>query len=139
MAVIKEFFCKAHGNFEAMEAACPHGCSASAVQRVFLTAPGYPQQMHGIDRTLNNLANDYNMTDMKHNSSGSLVANYGSQAVGKDGVAPATWGKGGIDGLRKNGHDLSQSGLQRVQNTLQKPENMISQNIKARSAMELKV
>lgn len=40
MAVIKEYFCPGHGDFESAEARCPHGCTVVA-EREFRTAPAY--------------------------------------------------------------------------------------------------
>jgi len=140
MGVLKEFICMAHGSFEAFEPHCPHGCKGTMIEREFRTAPMYPQRMTGIDRTLDNLAKDFNMTDMRHNSDGSLKASYGQEmnAIGKDGMTSAMWGKGGLDGLKQNGHQLGDSGLNAVQPILRKPENTIPANIKAKSALELK-
>jgi len=132
MAVIKEYFCKAHGHFEAIDAICPHGCSATSVERVFITAPGYPQKMGGIDRTLKSLASDFNMTDMKHNSNGSISG-------GSTNPLAPRWSGGGLAGLQKEGHQLGQSGLQQVQQTLRKPESFIPANVVSQSAKELKV
>ena len=40
MAVLKEFNCPGHGDFESFEARCPHGCTVVA-EREFRTAPAY--------------------------------------------------------------------------------------------------
>lgn len=131
MPVLKEWICMAHGEFEGFEPACPHGCSGTMVERQFRTAPGYPQSIKGIDSTLDNLAKDFGMTDIRHNSNGSVAG--GSTPD----LAPR-WGKGGLQGLQQAGHQLGQSGLQTVRDKLVKPETMIPANIRAQSAKELK-
>lgn len=40
MAVLKEYACPGHGDFEAFEPRCPHGCTIVA-EREFRTAPAY--------------------------------------------------------------------------------------------------
>lgn len=40
MAIVKEFSCPGHGDFESTEARCPHGCTVVA-EREFRTAPAY--------------------------------------------------------------------------------------------------
>ena len=75
MAVIKEWECKAHGYFDSSEPACPHGCPEAFVQRVFLTPPSIGSAgTKTVDTTLNNLAKDYGMTDIR-NTDGQSVAN----------------------------------------------------------------
>jgi hypothetical protein len=130
MAILKEYICMAHGEFEGFEPACPHGCSGTMVERQFRTAPGYPQTIKGIDQTLDNLAKDFNMTDMRHNSNGSIAGG------GNQDFAPR-WGKDGLKGLQQQGHQLGHSGLQAVAPVLRRPESMIPADIKAASAKEL--
>lgn len=130
MPVLKEFICKAHGNFENFDANCPHGCRGTMVDRQFLTAPGFPQRAPGIDRTLDTLASDFNMTDMKHNSLGSVSG-------GQSNPFAPRWASGGLSGLQSAGHQLGDSGLKAVQSTFVKPESNISPSIKASSAREL--
>lgn len=131
MAVLKEYICMAHGPFEGYEPQCPHGCSGTMVEREFRTPFSYPQKMNGIDRTLNNLASDFNMTDMRHNSNGTVA---GGQA---NPYAPQ-WSSGGLSALQKAGHQLGSSGIDTVRPVLRKPEAMVPSNIKAASAKELK-
>ena len=39
MAVLNDYVCMAHGEFESMTGKCPHGCSSGMVQIVFRKAP----------------------------------------------------------------------------------------------------
>ena len=141
MAVIKEFICKAHGSFESFEPHCPHGCKGSSVERQFLTAPGYPQKMNGIDRTLDQLAKDHGLTDMKHNSLGSIKGNMHGmdQGINKQVDLSPRWGSNSVTALQAEGHQLGDSGLKTVQHSMIKPEQQIPYNIKAESAKDLKI
>lgn len=40
MAIVREYTCPGHGDFESTEARCPHGCTVVA-EREFRTAPAY--------------------------------------------------------------------------------------------------
>lgn len=40
MAIVREYSCPGHGDFESTEARCPHGCTI-VVAREFRTAPAY--------------------------------------------------------------------------------------------------
>jgi len=66
MAVLSDYRCMAHGVFEAWDAKCPHGCSGGFVEKIFLKPVGMKSDAtkHN-DKTLNNLAKDYGMTDLK--------------------------------------------------------------------------
>ena len=139
MAMIKEFICMAHGVFESDAAHCPHGCKGTMVERAFITPQTIPRNIHmkkmgsarGIDNTLRSLADDYSMTDLKHNSNGSV-------AGGSANPHAPIWGENGLKGLQAAGHQLGESGLQVVQHSLPRPESMIPSSIKAQSAKELK-
>lgn len=77
MAVLREFRCMAHDlPFESMEEKprCPSGCSARFVQQEFRTPVGIRSggtRVH--DEMAKQLANDYNMTDMRNDKDGSSV------------------------------------------------------------------
>lgn len=77
MAAIFDFVCEAHGVFEAHVGKCPFGCGAGMVKKVWLKAPGI--QTSGktkfIDKQLNAMAKDFNMTDM---------SNRGGRSVGEN-------------------------------------------------------
>lgn len=68
--VLKEYRCLAHGDFEAYKEICPHGCDT--VERVFRTAFSINGTAKNIDKTLDTLAADYGMTDMR-NDMGSVM------------------------------------------------------------------
>jgi hypothetical protein len=75
MAVIKEWRCLAHGNFESAVAVCPHGCGT--VIRDFRTAPGTrSEKTKTSDRALDRLAARYQLTDMS-NRNGSVASSRG--------------------------------------------------------------
>lgn len=66
MAVIKEYLCRAHGQFEssAPSPKCPVGCNS--VERVFMTAPGVVTsgRTKNIDNTLTELASHFGLGDL---------------------------------------------------------------------------
>ena len=67
MAVLNDYVCMAHGQFESRTGKCPHGCGAKMVHVVFNKAPAF----HGgrtanIDRNLALLAKDHGLTDMNN-------------------------------------------------------------------------
>ena len=65
MGVLHDYICLAHGKFESKEARCPYGCSADMVDRVFHKPPSAgTSRTRNIDRTLDQLALDFGMTDM---------------------------------------------------------------------------
>ena len=65
MAVLHDYKCMAHGFFEAWEDKCPHGCTGEAIQKVFLQPVGMKSDStKRTDGTLQNLAQDYGMTDI---------------------------------------------------------------------------
>jgi hypothetical protein len=62
--VVKEWKCDAHGYFESVDPVCPHGCTA--IQRVFLTPVAFKSdKTKRNDTTLQNLATDFQMNDIK--------------------------------------------------------------------------
>jgi hypothetical protein len=69
MAVLNDYKCPAHGFFEAREPKCPHGCTD--VQVVFLQPIGVTsERTKGSDKTLKQLALDFNMSDIKSKKEG---------------------------------------------------------------------
>ena len=83
--VLKEYVCLAHGDFEAYTPVCPQGCDT--VERRFVSPPSIGGQSRNIDKTLDTLAADFNMTDMR-NDMGSVM---NSMRRGTDNFAPK-WG-----------------------------------------------
>lgn len=75
MAIIKEWACAAHGEFEGAEGICPWGCSSRFVRQEIRTAPAYHDgRTKRVDRELEALARDYGMTDIRSDKdSGSVM------------------------------------------------------------------
>lgn len=102
MAVKRDYKCEQHGFFEAWEAQCPHGC-LDGIMIVHLQAPNYlSDRTKGSDRTLNRLAGEFNMTNIKSTREGESQDGYftrNNAPVPKD-VPPqpqsgVIWGGGG--------------------------------------------
>ncbi len=65
--IIKEYRCKAHGNFESSDEnpVCPYGCDV--VDRVFMTPPGFRSDAtRRMDSNTEMLAKSYGLTDMNN-------------------------------------------------------------------------
>jgi hypothetical protein len=76
MAIKRDYKCEAHGFFEAWEAQCPHGC-LDGIMIVHLQAPNYmSDRTKGADRTLNGLASEFNMTNIKSTREGEAQDGY---------------------------------------------------------------
>lgn len=94
MAILKEFVCAAHGDFDAFEAKCPHGCSGRFVRREIRTAPAI---RHGGTRNIDNLtqqlADDFRLTDLSNRDGESVMTNLRKKdwVKLKHGVAPSSW------------------------------------------------
>ena len=71
MAIVKEWICLAHGEFDSADPVCPHGCRGDAmIERAFRTAPAIQSQGYrNINRTFDTLAAEAGVTNM-NNSSG---------------------------------------------------------------------
>lgn len=71
---LREYFCKAHGEFEAYAPTCPAGCPASFVKQEIRTAPAIRSgSTKHTDTTIRNLAADYGLTDVKNDKEGGSV------------------------------------------------------------------
>lgn len=70
--VIKEWRCKAHGDFESSHPICPAlGCRSQNVERVFLTAPGIKSEFHTRhEKGIAKLASAYGQTDFRNARAG---------------------------------------------------------------------
>ena len=69
MGVLNDYKCPAHGFFEGREPVCPHGCTD--VQVVFLQPVAtVSDRTKGSDKTLKQLALDFNMSDIKSKKEG---------------------------------------------------------------------
>ena len=77
MAVLKDYCCPKHGEFESREAKCPmKGCAAD-VYVLFKKAPGLKSdRTKATDKNLQNLALDFDMTDIKSTREGEHQSGY---------------------------------------------------------------
>lgn len=73
MAIVKEWICMAHGDFDGPSAVtgasppCPHGCDASMVERVFRTPPALQSaSFKGINRTMQTLAREHGLSNIEN-------------------------------------------------------------------------
>lgn len=77
MAVLKDYYCDAHGIFEAWEAKCPMKNCKGELSVVFLKPVGLKSdKTKKTDRTVNQLAIDYDMTDIKSTKEGEYQTGY---------------------------------------------------------------
>ena len=67
MAIVKEWRCRAHGDFENASGKCPSGCPKSFVVQEIRTAPAYrrPGKMRWVDNQMRGIARDAGLTDMR--------------------------------------------------------------------------
>ena len=71
---LKEYRCKAHGEFESYDAVCPHGCSKRFVVQEFRTA--FKIGTRGakvMDQTTKDLAGDFGLSDVRVDKDGGSV------------------------------------------------------------------
>jgi len=77
MAVLHDYKCEKHGYFEGFEAKCPMKNCLEEVYVVFLQAPGLvSENTKKNDKTLNNLASDFGMSDIKSTREGENQQGY---------------------------------------------------------------
>ena len=77
MAVLKDYYCDAHGIFEAWEAKCPMKNCKGELSVVFLKPVGIKSdKTKKTDKTVNQLAIDYDMTDIKSTKEGEHQTGY---------------------------------------------------------------
>ena len=92
MAVLKEFFCKAHGRFEAVAddnvPPCPYGCTT--VERRFFTPQGISTsgKTKFVDQTMSELAARFGFGDMSNRNGESVVHNQLAQAKVSEAFKP---------------------------------------------------
>lgn len=73
MAVMKEWKCAAHGEFESVEGVCIYGCPKRFVVQEIRTAPNVQDsRTANTDQTLRALADEHGLTDMS-NRNGSVM------------------------------------------------------------------
>lgn len=100
MAVLKDFVCLAHGRFESMTGKCPNGCSDDMVAVRYFKAPGLTSdRTKNIDRTLQNLASDFGLTNINNQNGTSAAIRPDPKAIkereqlmGKLGDTSGMWG-----------------------------------------------
>jgi hypothetical protein len=99
MAVLRSYSCSRHGVFDAWEAECPHGCKD--VTQVFTKAFSIKSsRTKTADKTLDGLAKDFKMTDIKStregdHQSGYFTRNNAEPPKGYEGAQSVLWGGGG--------------------------------------------
>ena len=111
MAVMSDYKCDLHGFFESTEAVCPEGCTEN-IMKVFLQPFNLKSdKTKSNDKTLDNLAQDFKMTDIKSTREGDTQSNYLTrnnappQPEARPGDA-VMWGNAGqynLDSLLKGG------------------------------------
>ena len=98
MAIKRDYKCEAHGFFEAWEAQCPHGC-LDGIMIVHLQAPNYKsERTAGVDKTLNGLAQDFNMSNLKSTREGEHQEGYltrNNKPPERQAPGGVIWGGGG--------------------------------------------
>jgi hypothetical protein len=77
MAVLKDYYCDTHGIFEAWEAKCPMKNCKGELSVVFLKPVGLKSdKTKKTDKTVKQLAIDYDMTDIKSTKEGEYQTGY---------------------------------------------------------------
>lgn len=77
MAVLKDYCCPTHGEFEAWEPKCPMKKCESDVYVLFKKAPGLKSdKTKATDKNLKGLAKDFDMTDIKSTREGEHQSGY---------------------------------------------------------------
>lgn len=75
MPVLRDYKCPKHGFFESFDPECPHGCNE--ILEVQLAAPSIQSdRTKGADKTLNQLAMDFKMTNIKSTREGESQEGY---------------------------------------------------------------
>ena len=105
MAVLKRFICSKHGEFDAWaegSVRCP-AAKCRCKPREMVSAPAYHGgRTAGIDKTLNNLASDFKMTDMRSSKEGDSQAGFHHHGQSNDAPPPGSgvlWGNAGAMNL----------------------------------------
>lgn len=75
MPILRDYKCPKHGFFESFDPECPHGCAE--IMEVQLAAPSIQSdRTKGADKTLNKLASDFKMTNIKSTREGESQEGY---------------------------------------------------------------
>lgn len=90
MAILKEYRCAAHGEFEAHTPECPHGCSPRFVKQEIRTPPAFKSNgTRRVDTELDNLAQSYGLSDIANGADGESVM----QTLRKKPEFTPSWGQ----------------------------------------------
>jgi len=103
MGILRDYYCDSHGIFEAWEPQCPMKHCKSEISVVHLKPVGTrSDKTKKADKTIQNLALDFGMTDIKSTKEGEHQTGYITRNNGQDeekkGPRPgdsAIWGGGG--------------------------------------------
>lgn len=77
MAVLHDYYCSDHGIFEAWEAKCPMKMCKGEISKVFLQPASFKsEKTKSTDKNLNQLAIDFDMTDIKSTREGEHQSGY---------------------------------------------------------------
>jgi hypothetical protein len=114
MSVLNDYKCPAHGYFESREPVCPHGCTD--VQVVFLQPIGMiGDRTKGSDKTLNQLALDFKMGDIKSVKEGEAQPPRFAKPQAENPFAPRWGSPGDLGGFNlRSVAGESVSGIQAV-------------------------
>ena len=114
MSVLNDYKCPAHGYFESREPVCPHGCTD--VQVVFLQPIGMiGDRTKGSDKTLNQLALDFKMSDIKSVKEGEAQPPRFAKPQAENPFAPRWGSPGDLGGFNlRSVAGESVSGIQAV-------------------------
>jgi hypothetical protein len=114
MGVRHDYKCPAHGYFESTEAVCPHGCTD--VQVVFLQPIGMvSNRTKGSDKTLEQLALDFKMGDIKSVKEGEAQPPRFAKQPAENPFAPKWGNPGDLGGFNlRSVAGESVSGIQAV-------------------------
>lgn len=133
MAVIREFFCPAHGDFEAFDPVCPHGCTVKS-ERVFLTPPAYHNgKTRFTDRMVEGAMREHGLTNLKSARTGEAMkpsnpaadraAEFGRQVKQR---YPSMWGQmpkqGGVEAALAAHHAPATNAIAQAKELLGPPK-----------------
>ncbi len=105
MGILNDYKCPAHGYFESTKAVCPHGCTD--VQVVFLQPVGMiGDRTKGSDKTLNQLALDFKMGDIKSVKEGEAQPPRFAKETPQNPFAPRWGNAGDLGGFQSLERDL---------------------------------
>ena len=82
--ILKDYKCELHGYFESGEPRCPEGCTVD-IYVVHLQAPGLKSDTtKNVDKTVQGLADDFKMTDVKSTREGEYQSGYHTRNNSKE-------------------------------------------------------